>query len=76
MYAPMPGLMKSAEQPFNIIEEYAALSPKRKALLCDHYFVEGRNKYESTVKLFWPAASEKDMRKLGIFLILLKNAAH
>ncbi|MCB1721668.1 MAG: hypothetical protein H6937_13520 [Burkholderiales bacterium] len=76
MYATIRDLLKSAEQPLNIIEEYAALSPKRKVLLCDHYFVEGRETYENTVRLLWPEATKKDMKKLGNFLVLLKNTSH
>ncbi len=76
MYASLKDLIKSAEQPFNVIEEYASLSPKRKVLLCDHYFVEGRATFESTVQLLWPEASKQDVKKLGNFLVLLKNTAH
>ena len=76
MYAKIQDLLKRAEAPLNIIEEYAALSPKRKVLLCDHFFVEGRPAFESTVRLLWPEATSKDVKKLGNFLILLKNAAH
>ncbi|MEZ5813821.1 MAG: hypothetical protein R3E13_03740 [Alphaproteobacteria bacterium] len=76
MYGSLKDLIKSAEKPFNIIEEYAALNPKRKVLLCDHYFVEGHGAFENTVNLLWPEATERDMKKLGNFLILLKNTAH
>ena len=76
MYANLKDLIRSAEQPLNIIEEYVALSPKRKVLLCDHFFIEGRRAFEGTVKLLWPEASKKDMKKLGNFLVLLKNTAH
>ncbi len=76
MYNTIRDLIKSAEQPFNIIEEYAALSPKRKVLICDHFFVEGRDTYEGTVKLLWPEATKQDMKKLGNFLILLKSTSH
>jgi hypothetical protein len=31
-------LLKQAQQPFSIIEEFATLSAKRKVLLCDHLF--------------------------------------
>jgi len=76
MHATLRDLIKRAEQPFNIIEEYAALNPKRKVLLCDHYFVEGARSFEKTVSLLWPEAKRQDMKKLANFLILLKNAAH
>ena len=61
-------LIKQAEQPFNIIEEFAALSPKRKVLLCDHLFIEGRDTFQNTVKLLWSEAGSKDIRKLEKFL--------
>ena len=76
MYATIKDLIKSAEQPFNIIEEYVALSPKRKVLLCDHFFVEWHDVFRNTVKLLWPEANKQDIKKLGNFLILLKNTAH
>lgn len=76
MYASLKDLIESAEKPLNIIEEYAALSPKRKVLLCDHYFVNGRQTFENTVKLLWPEATAQDVKKLGNFLVLLKNSAH
>lgn len=69
-------LLQRAEQHFNIIEEFAALSPKRKVLLCDHLFSEGRFTFQQTVKLLWPEADVKDMKKLEKFLFLLKQTAH
>jgi hypothetical protein len=61
---------------FNVIEEFAALSPKRKMSLCDRLFVEGRDAFQNTVKLFWPQATAQDFKKLENFLLLLKNTAH
>jgi hypothetical protein len=69
-------LLKKAHQPFSIIEEFAALSPKRKLSLCDRLFVEGREAYESTVRLLWPEATAQDLRKLENFLVLLKKTVH
>lgn len=69
-------ILYKAEQPFNVIEEFAALSPKRKILLCDHLFAEGAHTYRQTVKLLWPEATMRDMKKLEKFLIVLKKAAH
>jgi hypothetical protein len=69
-------LLKSAEQPFSIIEEFAALSPKRKVLLCDLLFSESRQAFQNTVTLLWPEAEQRDMKKLEKFLMLLKQAAH
>ena len=76
MYSKIQDLLKRAEAPLSIIEEYAALSPKRKVLLCDHFFIEGRPTFESTVQLLWPEATSYDVKKLANFLILLKNTAH
>ncbi len=69
-------LLKQAQQPFNIIEEFACLSPKRKVLLCDHLFAEGRPTFNNTVQLLWPEATLRDMKKLEKFLYLLKKTAH
>lgn len=67
-------LLRQAEQPFSIIEEFATLSAKRKVLLCDQLFTEGRKAFQSTVRLLWPEAEVLDMHKLESFLILLKKA--
>ncbi len=67
-------LLESARQPLNIIEEYAALSPKRKMLLCDQLFIEGKNHFKNTVALLWPEATSYDLRKLESFLVLIKNS--
>lgn len=66
-------ILKSAERPFNIIEEFSSLSPKRKMLLCDYLFLESRQTFEATVKLLWPEAGHRDMKKLQSFLNLLKK---
>ena len=76
MLANITELLKQAEQPFNIIEEFAALSAKRKVLLCDHLFIEGHSTFEKTVKLLWGEASDKDVKKLEKFLQILKKTAH
>lgn len=69
-------IVESAEKPFSIIEEFAALSPKRKVLLCDHLFVEGRQAFYNTVELLWPEATNQDAKKLEKFLFTLKNRSH
>ena len=69
-------ILESAEQPFDIIEEFAALQPKRKILLCDHLFMEGMQTFQNTVRILWPEADELDIRKLVQFLKALKRAAH
>lgn len=74
--ASMQDLIESTQKPFSILEEFVALSPKRKVLLCDHLFIEGRRTFRKTVKLLWPEASAMDMRKLEKFMILLKSTAH
>lgn len=71
----MQDLLKSAQQPFNIIEEFSTLSPKRKFLLCDHLFGVSRTTFQNTVRLLWPEAQPKDMRKLEKFLILLQKSS-
>jgi hypothetical protein len=76
MYANLKDFLDRAEQPLNIIEEYVALNAKRKVLLCDHYFIEGYETFEKTVRLLWPEAQHKDVSKLSKFLIVLKNTAH
>lgn len=67
-------LLESAQQPFSIIEEYAALSTKRKVLLCDSLFIEGKGRFRNMVKLLWPEAESHDMKKLEKFLILVKSS--
>jgi hypothetical protein len=67
-------ILKQAEKPFSIIEEFAMLSAKRKVLLCDHLFAEGRTTFQNTVKLLWPEASTQDTKKLENFLILLRKS--
>lgn len=67
-------LLQSATQPFSIIEEYAALSPKRKFLLCDQLFIEGERSFENMVRLLWPEAEGVDIQKLQKFLVLIREA--
>ncbi|MCL4676998.1 MAG: hypothetical protein KJ017_00215 [Alphaproteobacteria bacterium] len=69
-------IVENTEKPFSIIEEFAALSPKRKVLLCDHLFVEGRQAFYNTVELLWPEANAADAKKLEKFLFTLKNRSH
>ena len=76
MHSAVRNILSVSEQSFNIIEEFAALSPKRKVLLCDHLFAEGRETFQNTISLLWPEAKPKDMKKLEKFLILLKKTAH
>lgn len=61
---------------FSIIEEFSDLTPRRKVLLCDHLFTEGRQAFYNTVELLWPQSTLNDARKLEKFLYTLKNRAH
>ncbi len=75
---PMEGineLLRQAERPFNIVEEFAALNAKRKVLLCDQLFTQPRKVFHGTVKLLWPEAQLADMKKLEKFLVALKRGA-
>lgn len=69
-------ISKGADQPFNVIEEFSSLNPKRKVLLCDHLFMEGRQAFYNTVQLLWPSALEADAKKLEKFLYSLRNRSH
>lgn len=68
--------LKHARSTFNIIEEFASLSPQRKMSLCDRLFSESREAFQSTARLLWPQAKEIDLKKLENFMVLLKNTAH
>ncbi|MGH1398171.1 MAG: hypothetical protein ACRBCT_03060 [Alphaproteobacteria bacterium] len=74
MFTDTQELLNSAQKPFNIIEEYAALNPKRKVLLCDNLFIEGKVPFQNMVKLLWPEAQNKDMKKLEKFLTLIRSS--
>ncbi len=69
-------IVEGASEGFNIIEEFSELSPRRKVLLCDHLFVEGRQAFYNTVEILWPQASIADARRLEKFLYSLKNRSH
>lgn len=76
MHATVQDILRNSEQPFNIIEEFASLSPKRKILLCDHLFTESRPTFQATVRLLWPEAAPRDVKKLEQFLRLLKRTSN
>ncbi len=61
---------------FSVIEEFSELTPRRKVLLCDHLFTEGRQAFYNTVELLWPQASSEDAKRLEKFLYSLKNRSH
>ncbi len=58
---------------FDIIEEFSELTPRRKVLLCDHLFTEGRQAFYNTVELLWPQSDADDAKRLEKFLYSLKN---
>ncbi len=58
---------------FDIIEEFSELTPRRKVLLCDHLFTEGRQAFYNTVELLWPQSGQDDAKRLEKFLYSLKN---
>ncbi len=58
---------------FEIIEEFSELTPRRKVLLCDHLFTEGRQAFYNTVELLWPQSRPDDAKRLEKFLYSLKN---
>ena len=61
---------------FDIVEEFSGLSPRRKVLLCDHLFVEGRQSFYNTVELLWPQSTQRDIKALEKFLFSLKDKMH
>ncbi len=63
-------------QKFSIVEEFSELTPRRKVLLCDHLFTEGRQAFYNTVELLWPQSKPDDARRLEKFLYSLKNRSH
>ncbi len=66
----------TSSESFNVIEEFSELTPRRKVLLCDHLFTEGRQAFYNTVELLWPQASSDDAKRLEKFLYSLKNRSH
>lgn len=64
------------QQNFNIIEEYAALSAKRKVLLSDSLFENGYTHFQNMVELIWPEVSNYDIKKLEKFLNLVRVSSH
>lgn len=69
-------IIDNAEKHFNIISEFSELTPRRKVLLCDHLFTEGRQAFYNTVELLWPQSSAEDAKRLEKFLYSLKNRSH
>lgn len=69
-------IVEGRDRSFNIVEEFSALAPRRKVLLCDHLFTEGRQAFYNTVEILWPQASAADAKKLEKFLFSLRNRSH
>lgn len=63
-------------QPFNVIEEFAALSSKRKSALFDSLFTQNHASFENAARMVWPEASTMDIKKLEKFLVIIKHSAH
>lgn len=61
---------------FNIIEEFADLTPARKRALCSSLFSNTHDTFQATVRALWPDISAVDMNKLEKFLILIRKATH
>ncbi|MDH5721868.1 MAG: hypothetical protein OEY94_00915 [Alphaproteobacteria bacterium] len=76
MKSGMKDVTEGEKDVFNIIEEFSELTPRRKVLLCDHLFTEGRQAFYNTVELLWPQSSGADAKRLEKFLYSLKNKSH
>ena len=76
MKSGLKDVVESSSTQFNVIEEFSDLTPRRKVLLCDHLFTEGRQAFYNTVELLWPQAVHEDAKRLEKFLFSLKNRSH
>ncbi|PCK00238.1 MAG: hypothetical protein COA45_00175 [Zetaproteobacteria bacterium] len=76
MQSGLRDILESSNTEFNIIEEFSELMPRRKVLLCDHLFTEGRQAFYNTVEILWPESSRADAKRLEKFLFSLKNRSH
>lgn len=76
MQSGLRDFLEGANKEFNVIEEFSGLTPRRKVLLCDHLFTEGRQAFYNTVELLWPESSNSDAKRLEKFLYTLKNRSH
>ncbi len=61
---------------FDILEEFSQLTPRRKVLLCDHLFIEGRQAFYNTIELLWPQSNKDEAKALEKFLFSLKHKIH
>ena len=76
MKSGLKDIAQTGNDQFSIVEEFSELTPRRKVLLCDHLFTEGRQAFYNTVELLWPQAKAEDAKKLEQFLYSLKNRMH
>ncbi len=76
MQSGLRDITDSGSREFNIIEEFSELMPRRKVLLCDHLFTEGRQAFYNTVEILWPQSGGSDAKRLEKFLYSLKNRSH
>jgi hypothetical protein len=76
MHATIRNFSETSSGSFNIIEEFAALTPGRKMALCDSLFSAIPGAYQSAVRALWPTASGVDMAKLEKFLLLIRKTIH
>lgn len=74
VYTQFGGKTQAVKRNFYIIEEFSALTARRKSLLCDQLFCEGYEVFERTVQLLWPGSSPEDTEKLANFMRLLRKA--
>ena len=72
----VPSIDPCAVQPFNVIEEFAALSSKRKSALCDSLFANNQASFENATRMLWPHASTMDIKKLEKFLMIIKQSSN
>jgi hypothetical protein len=75
MHASIREILDRNEQPFNIVDAFAQLSSRRKVLVCDHLFLEGRRVFQQTVALLWPDSTARDVKILEKYLHAIKRAA-
>lgn len=73
MKSALRNVVETRNARFNIIEEFSDLTPRRKVLMCDHLFTEGRQAFYNTVELLWPQSTAEDAKRLEKFLYSLKN---
>ncbi len=76
MKSGMRDVIEGETKQFDAVIAFADLAPRRKVLLCDHLFIEGRQAFYNTVEILWPQATASDAKKLEKFLYSLRNKSH